>query len=86
MTEQLKICGKLLRQERADSECRYIYINPNGPEAVEAIEALVEALETHPGYHADTTFAAIWQWLEKKDAALSLARGEPPVSSLGGPQ
>ena len=34
------------------------------------------ALESQPDYSADTTFAAIWQFLDRKDNALAKVRGK----------
>lgn len=45
---------------------------------IAAAPELYEVLATHPGYSADTTFAEIWLWLARKDAALAKARGETP--------
>lgn len=36
----------------------------------ELLQEAREALADHPPYAADTTFAAIWQWLGRKDALL----------------
>ena len=39
----------------------------------EALRECVQTLEAHPGYHADVTFAAIWNWLARKDEAVAKA-------------
>lgn len=41
------------------------------PAMADALEAASTTLAMHPGYAADVTFAAIWQWLEKRELALA---------------
>jgi hypothetical protein len=35
------------------------------------LEEAREVLQAQPDYAADTTFAAIWQWLKRKDSLLT---------------
>jgi hypothetical protein len=56
---------------------------PTEGSVTEALAECINTLASHPGYSADTTFAEIWTWLARKDAAveaasaaLAKARGE----------
>lgn len=46
-------------------------------EACDVGDELVRLVAEHPQYAADTSFAEIWRWLARKDAALAKARRCP---------
>ena len=49
----------------------------------DALTFAESTLDTAPGYAADTTFAAIWQWLAAKDSASEKCRAALEASHVG---
>lgn len=61
--------GNLMRdRDRASDACASVQRERD--EAREEVDRLRSVLKSHPGWHADVTFAAIWKWLALKDEAL----------------
>lgn len=55
-------------EDRASDACATVQRERD--EAREEVDRLRSVLKSHPGWHADVTFAAIWKWLALKDEAL----------------